>query len=76
MQGILLQIRYFEIGLSKRLEKLTLFFFSNSVPFTRQDYAKQKGPVRSDLLLFKLQNKFRKTSFLVMYYLIKFDDVI
>ena len=35
---------------------------------------KQKGPVTSDQLLFRLQNKFRKIPLLVMHYLIKFDD--
>ena len=34
------------------------------------------GPGTSDQSLFRLQNKFRKVPFLVMYYLTKFDDVI
>ena len=47
MQEILLIIRYFERGLSKSLKKLTLFFLSNPVPFSEQDYGKQKGIIRS-----------------------------
>ena len=39
-------------------------------------YQKQKGPETIDQSLFKLQNKFRKNSFLFIYYLTKFDDVI
>ena len=37
---------------------------------------KQKGPEASDQLLFRLQNKFRKISLLVMYYLTKFYGVL
>ena len=37
---------------------------------------KEKGPGTSDQSLFRLRNKFRKISLLVMYYLMKFDDVI
>ena len=54
------------------LKKLTL----NPFPFNGQSYQKQKGPGISDWSLFRLQNKFRKISLLVIYYLIKFDDVI
>ena len=43
-------------------------FFSNPVPFNKQNYQKQKGPGTSDQLLFRLQNKFRKNPLLVMYY--------
>ena len=37
---------------------------------------KNKRPGTSDLLLIRLQNKFTKISFLVIYYLTKFDGVI
>ena len=60
----------------KALQRVTLFFLSNPVPFNRQNYQKQKGPGTSDQSLFRLLNKFRKTPLLVMYYLTKFDDVI
>ena len=76
MQEILLRVRYFERGLETALKKVTLVFLLNPVPFNRQNYQKQKGPGTSDQSLFKLRNKFRKISLLVMYYLTKFDDVI
>ena len=38
MQEILLTVRYFERGLSKSLEKVTLFFLLNPVPFNGQNY--------------------------------------
>ena len=76
MQEIILKVRYFERGLSKSLKKVTSFFLSNPVPFNRQNYQKQKRPGTSDQLLFRLRNKFRKISLLVMHYLTKFDDVI
>ena len=60
----------------KALKKSTLFFRPNPVPFTRQSYQKQKGPGTSDQLPFRLRNKFRKISLLVIYYLTKFDDVM
>ena len=60
----------------KALKKLILFFHLNPVPFNGQSYQKQKGPGTSDQSLFKLQNKFRKIPFSVLYYLTKFDDVI
>ena len=60
----------------KALKMVTSFFLLNSVPFNRQNYQKQKEPGTSDQSLFRLQNKFRKIPLLVMYYLIKFDDVI
>ena len=53
----------------------SLFFLSNPIPFNRQDYEKQKGPRSKNQLLFRLQSKFRKIPFLVMYYLAKFDEV-
>ena len=65
----------------KRITKMPFkswlyFFLSNPVLFNGQDFEKQKGPWTSDQLLLRLQNKFRKTPLLVMYYLTKFDDVI
>ena len=60
----------------KVLKKLTLFFLLNPVSFNGQNYQKQKEPGTSDQLFFRLQNKFKKISLLVMYYLTKFDDVI
>ena len=56
----------------KALKKVTSFFLSNPVPFNRQKYQKQKGPVTSDQSLFRLRNKFRKIPLLVMHYLTKF----
>ena len=38
MQEIPLKIRLFEIGLSKVLKKLNLFFLSNPLPFNGQNY--------------------------------------
>ena len=76
MQEILLKIRYFEKGLSKSLKKVNFIFLSNPVPFNGQSYLKQKGPGTSDQSLFRLQNKFRKTPLLVIYYLNKFDDIM
>ena len=60
----------------KALKKLFSFFLSNPVPFNGQSYLKQKGPRSRDHSLFRLQNKFRKISLLVTYYLNKFDDII
>ena len=60
----------------KALKKLNSFFLSNPVPFNGQIYQKQKGSGTSEESLFRLQNKFRKISLLVIYYLTKFDDVI
>ena len=76
-----LHVRNFFINIlkedyQKALQKLTLFFLSNPVPFNEQSYQKQKGPGTSDQSLFRLQNKFRKITLLVIYYLTKFDDVI
>ena len=73
MQEIILKVRYFERGLSKAFKNVTSFFPSNLVPFSRQNYQKQKRPGTSDQWLFRLPNKFRKTPLLVMYYLTKFD---
>ena len=60
----------------KALKTVTLFALLNPVPFSRQNYQKQKGHVTSDQSLFRLQNKFRQIPLLVMYYLTKFNDVI
>ena len=76
MQEILLNIRYFERGLSKTFKKGQLFFLPNPFPFNVQGYQKQKGPGTSEQSLLRLQNKFRKIPLLVIYYLAKFDDVI
>ena len=76
MQDIILKVRYFERGLSKSLKKVTSYVLLNPFPFNKQNYQKQKGPGTSDQWLFRLRNKFRKIPSLVMYYLIKFDDVI
>ena len=76
MQEILFKIRYFEGGLSKSLKKLTSFFLSNPVFLNGQNYQKQKGSGTSDQSLFRLQSKFKNISLLVLYYLIKFDDVM
>ena len=56
----------------KGFKKLTLFFHSNPVPFNGQNYQKQNEPGTRD----QLQNKSRKISLLVMYFLTKFDDEI
>ena len=52
MQYILLEKRYFERGLSKRIKKVNFFFLLNPVPFNGQSYQKQKRPGTSDLSLF------------------------
>ena len=46
---------------------LTLFFLLNPVPFNGQDYEKQKGPETNDQLFFRLQNKLRRISLLMIY---------
>ena len=48
MQEILLKIRDFREDYQKALQKLTLFFLSNPVPFNGQSYQNQKGPGTSD----------------------------
>ena len=60
----------------KPLKKLTLFFLSNPVPFNGQSFQKLKGSGTTDLLFFRLRNKFTKFSLLVIYHLTKFDSVI
>ena len=59
----------------KSFKKLTLFFLSNAVPFNRQCYQKQKGPVTSDQSIFSVGNKFTKNYLLVVYYVTKFDGL-
>ena len=76
MQEILLTVIYFERGLSKRLEKVTLFVLLNPLPFNGQNCKKQKEPETNDQPFFRLQDKFRKIPLLVVYYLSMFDDVI
>ena len=77
MQTILLKVRYFERGLSKSLKKGNFIFFSNPVPFNRQNYQKQKTIDETRLLLRLMQvtKQVQKIPLLVMYYLTKFDDV-
>ena len=76
MQEFCFKIRYFERGLSKSLERVTLFFLSNPVPFNGQNYQKQKRSGTSDQSLFRLRNKFRNIPLFAIYFLSKFDDVI
>ena len=71
MQEILLEISILKENYQKVLKKLTLFFLSNPVPFNEQ-----RGPGTSDQSLIRLQNKFRKTALLAIYYLTKFEDKI
>ena len=74
MQEFFLKIRYFERGLSKCVRKVNFILSFEPVSFNGQNH--KKGSGTSDQSLFRLQNKFRKTPLLVMYYLAKFDDVI
>ena len=76
MQEFCFKIRYFERGLSKSLERVTLFFLSNPVPFNGHNYQKQKRSGTSDQSLFRLRNKFRNITLFSIYLLSKFDDVI
>ena len=55
MQEIILKVRYFERGLSKSLKKGNFIFFSNPVPFNRQNYQKQKTIDETRLLLRLIQ---------------------
>ena len=55
---------------------LILFFPSKSALFNGQSYQKQIEPRACDQSLFRLENKFRKNSLLVICYLNKFDDII
>ena len=56
--------------------KNQLYIFLNPFPFNKQNCQKQKEPGTSEQSLFRLQNKFKKISLLVMYYLTKFYGVI
>ena len=71
MQEIILKVKYFERGLSKSLKKgnFNFSFEPSPVPFNIQNYQKQKEPGTSGQSPFRLRNKFRKISLLVMYYL-------
>ena len=69
-QEIILKLRHFD---QKALKKLTSLFLSNPDLFNGQSYQKQKVTGTSDQSLFRLQNKFRKISSLVMYFLTKFQ---
>ena len=44
----------------KPLQKLTLLFLLNPVPFNGQIFQKQKGPRTSDQSLVKLRNELQK----------------
>ena len=59
-----------KIRLLKALKKLTLSLLMDKV------IKKQKGPGTIDQSHFRLQNKSKNISLLVMYYLTKFGDVI
>ena len=76
MREILLKIRFSKKDYQKSLKKSILFFLSNQIPFNGQSYQNKKGLRTSDQSLFRLENKFRKIPLLVIYYLIKFDDII
>ena len=78
MQEILLKIRYFERIIKKPEEsQLYIFFLSNPVPFSKQNYQKQKRSETSQQSLFRSQNKFRKIPlFIIYYYLTNFDDAM
>ena len=77
MQEILFNIRYFfKEDYQKAFKKLTLFFLSNPGPFNGQNCQKQKESRTSDKSLFRLQSKFRNIPLFVIYYQIKFDDVM
>ena len=54
MEEILLKIRYFERGSSKRLTQKINFTFSFKLsPFYGQNYQKEKGPGTSDQSFFR-----------------------
>ena len=60
----------------KPLQKLTLLFLLNPVPFNGQIFRRGGGGGTSDQSLVKLRNEFTKISLLVIYYLTKFDGVV
>ena len=76
MQNFFLEIKYFKRQLLKSLKKVNYIFSFEPHPFNGQNYQKQRGPETSDLSLFRLQNKFRVISLLIIYYLTKFHDAI
>ena len=76
MQEIPLKIRYFERRLTKTFKKVNFFFLSNPITFNGHNYQKQKGPGTSDQSVFRLKNKFKKISLLVIYYLTRFEGII
>ena len=45
----------------------------NPVPFNGENYQKQKYPITIEQSFFRLQNRFKKSPLLVLYYLTKFD---
>ena len=76
MREILLRKRYLKEDYQKALEKLTLFFFRTQPLLMDKVIKSKKGPGTSDQSLSRLQNKFRKITLLVIYYLTKFDDIL
>ena len=76
MQEIILNVRYFETGLSKSLERGNFIFSFELSPFQSTKLSKQKESGTSERSLFRLRNKSRKIPLLVMHYLTKFDDII
>ena len=68
--------RIFQGRLSKSLKKVILFVLFWTQSLLMDKILKKKGPGSSDQSPFRLQIKFRKNSFLVIYYLTKFDYVI
>ena len=75
MQEILSKISSFETGLSKSLKIVNFIFSFEPSPFSWTKLSKTNGTGTSDQSLFRLWNKFRKITLLVMCYLTKFDDV-
>ena len=69
-----MKLRNFERWLSKTYKNIYFFFWMQSLLMVK--VIKNKRPGTSDLLVFRLQNKSTKISFLVIYYLTKFDGVI
>ena len=63
----------------KVLNKLTLFFLSNPVPFNEESYQTQKGPGTSDQSLSSCKtnsDNSKQVPSLVIYYLTNFNDII
>ena len=75
MQEILVKIRYFERSLSKTFKKVDFIFSFQASPFNgKSDQCDQNGT--SNQSLFRLENKFTKSSLLDIYYLSNFDGVM